>query len=386
MLDTSLKARRLHESFVREMARLCRAHGAIDLAQSFPDFPAPARLKEAACRAIAADENECSVTWGEPALREAIAESARGRHGWEIDAGSEITVTCGSSEALVAAVLGILDPGDELVVPEPFQEGCVPAAVLAGAAPRFVPLRSPAWTLDADEIAAAFDERTRGIVLAHPHDPTGRVFSRDDLEAVADLCRKWDVVAICDRGWERLVYEGSGTAPLATFPGMADRTVTIGGLSQAYGVAGWRVGWAIAPPPLTAAIRRVHDSLTVAAPTPFQAAGAEALALGDDFHRELAGTYRRKRDLMVEGLRAVGFECAPPQGGCHVLADAAGLGVTDDVGFARRLVREVGVGCVPGSAFFSDPDRSRTLVRFAFGKREETLIEALRRLEEGLAN
>ena len=386
MLDVSQKVRGFTESVIREMTRLCRIHDAINLAQGYPDFPAPDAVKEAARRAIAEDFNQYSITWGSPSLRAAIAGKYERRYGMAVDPAREITVTCGSTEAMIASILAVLDPGDELVVFEPFYENYVPDAILAGVSPRFVRLKPPDWTFDADELAAAFNERTRGLVLNSPNNPTGKVFSRDELTAIADLCRKWDVVVFSDEIYEHIVYDGAEHVPIATLPGMADRTVTISALSKTYSVTGWRVGWAIASPGLTAGIRKVHDFLTVAAPAPLQEAGTVALALPDDYYVELAEGYRARRDLFVTGLADIGFECAAPRGAYYVLADAKGLGITDDAAFARRLAEEVRVGCVPGSSFYSEPERGRSIVRFSFCKREETLREALRRLEEGLAN
>ncbi len=386
MLDVSQKVRRFTESVIREMTRLCRIHDAINLAQGYPDFPAPDAVKEAARRAIAEDFNQYSITWGSPSLRAAIAGKYERRYGMTVDSAREITVTCGSTEAMIASILAVLDPGDELVVFEPYYENYVPGAILAGASPRFVRLKPPDWTFDPDELALAFNERTRGLVLNSPNNPTGKVFSREELTAIADLCRKWDVVVFSDEIYEHILYDGAEHVPIATLPGMADRTVTIGALSKTYSVTGWRVGWAIASPGLTAGIRKVHDFLTVAAPAPLQEAGTAALALPDDYYVELAAGYRARRDLLVTGLADIGFDCAAPRGAYYVLADAKGLGITDDAAFARRLVEEIRVGCVPGSSFYSEPERGRSIVRFSFCKREETLREALRRLEEGLAN
>jgi len=386
VLEISFKARRFTESVIREMTRLCRIHDAINLAQGFPDFPAPAEVKEAARRAIADDVNQYAITWGSPSLRSALADTYARRYGMSVDPAREITVTCGSTEAMIASILAVVDPGDELVVFEPFYENYGPDAILAGATPRFVPLRPPEWTFDPAELAAAFNEKTRGIVLNTPNNPTGKVYSREELEAIADLCRKWDVVVFSDEIYEHIVYDGVEHVPIATLPGMADRTVTISALSKTYSVTGWRVGWAVACPTLTSGIRKVHDFLTVGAPAPLQEAGAAALALPETYYRELADAYRARRDLVLRGLEDIGFECTVPSGAYYILAEAKGLGVSDDVAFARRLVEEVHVGCVPGSSFFSEPDRGRSLVRFSFCKREETLREALRRLEEGLAN
>ena len=386
MLDVSKKAKRFTESVIREMTRLCRQHGAVNLAQGFPDFPAPQEIKDAACRAIAGDVNQYAITWGAPALRAAIAEKQRRCYGLEVDPEREIAVTCGATEAMIASILAIVDPGDEVVVFEPFYENYGPDAILAGAVPRFVSLRPPDWTFDPDELAAAFGDKTRGIILNTPNNPTGKVFTRDELETIAMLCRKWDVVAFSDEIYEHIVYDGAEHVPIATLAGMADRTVTINALSKTYSVTGWRVGWTIASPQLTAGIRKVHDFLTVGAAAPLQEAGAVALAFPDEYYRTLASDYVVRRDLLLAGLRSVGFQCDAPRGAYYILADAAGLGCRDDVAFARRLIEAVGVGAVPGSSFFSRPELGRTLLRFAFPKTADTLNEAVARLQRGLAH
>ena len=386
MLDVSKKAKRFNESVIREMTRLCRHHGAVNLAQGFPDFPAPQEIKDAGCRAIASDVNQYAITWGAPALRSAIAAKHLRCYGMDVDPEREITVTCGATEAMIASILAIVDPGDEVVVFEPFYENYGPDAILAGAVPRFVSLRPPEWTFDPDELAAAFSDKTRGIILNSPNNPTGKVFTRDEQETIAMLCRKWDVVAFSDEIYEHIVYDGAVHVPIATLPGMADRTVTINALSKTYSVTGWRVGWTIASPELTAGIRKVHDFLTVGAAAPLQEAGAIALAFPDPYYRTLAGDYVGRRDLLLAGLRSVGFQCDAPRGAYYILADAAGLGCRDDVAFARRLIETVGVGAVPGSSFFSRPELGRTLLRFAFPKKAETLNEAVARLQRGLAH
>jgi aminotransferase len=386
VLNISNKAKSFTESVIREMTRLCRQHGAVNLAQGFPDFAAPEEIKEAACRAIRADVNQYAITWGAPSLRDAIAAKAKRCYGMTVDPEREIAVTCGATEAMIASILAIVDPGDEVVVFEPFYENYGPDAILAGATPRFVSLRAPDWSFDPDELAAAFGEKTRGIILNTPNNPTGKVFTRDELETIATLCRKWDVVAFSDEIYEHILYDGATHVPIATLPGMADRTVTINALSKTYSVTGWRVGWTIASPELTSGIRKVHDFLTVGAAAPLQEAGAAALALPDDYYVRLAQDYAARRDLLLAGLRGVGFHCEAPRGAYYILADASALGCRDDVAFARRLVETVGVGPVPGSSFFSRPELGRSLVRFAFPKKHETLREAVARLERGLAH
>ena len=384
MLDVSRKAKRFTESVIREMTRLCRQHGAVNLAQGFPDFAAPEEIKEAACRAIRADVNQYAITWGAPGLRAAIAEKAHRTYGIRVDPEREIAVTCGATEAMIASILAIVDPGEEVVVFEPFYENYGPDAILAGATPRFVPLRPPDWSFDPGELAAAFNDRTRGIILNTPNNPTGKVFTGVELETIATLCRKWDVVAFSDEIYEHILYDGAVHVPIATLPGMADRTVTINALSKTYSVTGWRVGWTIASPELTSGIRKVHDFLTVGAAAPLQEAGAVALGLPASYYASLARDYTARRDLLLDGLRGVGFQCEAPRGAYYILADAAAVGCRDDVAYARRLVETAGVGAVPGSSFFSRPELGRTLLRFAFPKTEATLKEAVARLERAL--
>jgi aminotransferase len=368
------------------MTRLCRQHDAVNLAQGFPDFAAPQEIKDAAARAIQDDINQYAITWGAVSLRQAIAAKQLRCYGTEVDPEREVAVTCGATEAMIAAILAIVDPGDEVVVFEPFYENYGPDAILAGAVPRFVPLRPPDWSFDPDELAAAFGDRTRGIILNTPNNPTGKVFTAEELETIAMLCRKWDVVAFSDEIYEHILYDGARHVPIATLPGMADRTVTINALSKTYSVTGWRVGWTIASPELTSGIRKVHDFLTVGAAAPLQEAGAAALALPDAYYRSLAADYTARRDLLLAGLRGVGFACEAPRGAYYILADATALGCTDDVAFARRLIETVGVGTVPGSSFFSRPELGRALVRFAFPKKLATLEAAIARLQRGLAH
>ena len=376
----SRRAASFTESVIREMTRMAMEHGAINLAQGFPDFPAPREIKDAARRAIEADLNQYPITWGERDLRQAIAEKYARTYGMRVDPERNVCVTCGSTEAMVASLLATLDPGDEVVIFEPFYENYGPDTILAGAVPRHVPLHGPDWSFEPAELAAAFNDRTRGIVLNTPNNPTGKVFTLEELRSIADLCQKWDVVAFTDEIYEYITYEGVRHVPIATVPGMEERTVTISALSKTYSVTGWRVGWAVAPAGLTAGIRTVHDFLTVGAPTPLQHAGVAALNLPDSYYDGIGREYAERRALILEILEDTGFKPQPPEGAYYVMADATHLGFDSDVEAAMHLVRDVGVAVVPGSSFFSRPELGSDVIRFSFCKRLETLRQAGDRL------
>ena len=382
MLRPAKRTESFTESVIREMTRVAGEAGAVNLAQGFPDFPAPEALKEAACRAIRADINQYAVTWGSPPLRTALAEWYGRRYGMDVDPDREVTVTCGATEAMASVFMALFDPGDEVVVPEPFYENYGPDAILAGAAPRFLLLEPPEYHLDPDALDALVGPRTRAVVLNTPNNPTGRAFSDAELEGVARVCRERDLVAITDEIYECMVYDGEHR-PLATFPGMRNRTITVSGISKTFSVTGWRVGTVVAPPEVTGAIRKVHDFLTVGAPAPLQEAAAFAYSRMDEgYFQELLERYRERRDLMVEGLREAGFQCGTPEGAYYILADFSALSDEDDDTFARRLARDAGVAPVPGGSFFHRPELGRHLVRFAFCKELPTLEEAARRLRD----
>ena len=380
MRRISAKASSFTESVIREMNRLAVEAGAVSLAQGFPDFPAPEELKDAAAAALHADINQYAITWGSARLRAAISEkTARTYPGGLADPDTEITVTCGATEGMIAAMLGLLDPGDEVIVFEPFYENYGPDAVLADARPRYVTLHEPDWTFDPDELRAAVTPRTKAIVLNSPHNPTGKVFDRDELATIAALCQDHDLLAFTDEIYEHILY-GAEHVPLATLPGMAERTVTINSLSKTYSVTGWRVGWVIAPPDLSLGIRRVHDFLTVGAAAPLQEAAVVALGLPQTFYQDLSTHYKERRDLLLGSLEAAGFRTYKPDGAYYIMTDIAGLTELDDVTFARRLIADPGVAGVPGSSFYSEPELGRTKLRFAFPKRHETLAAAAERL------
>ena len=381
-LTGSKKATQFTESVIREMTRLNQLYGGVNLSQGFPDFPAPAEVKRAACAAIEADINQYAVTWGAKPLREAIAGTFTRRYGLSVVADEQVTVCCGSTEAMMATMMAVIDPGDEVVIFEPFYENYGPDAILSGATPRYVTLREPDWRFDPDELAAAFNSKTKAVILNSPNNPTGKVFTREELGIIATHCRHWDAIAIADEIYEHIIYDGRPHVPMATIEGMADRTVTINGLSKTYSVTGWRVGWTISPPSLTGAIRKVHDFLTVGAAAPLQEAGVVALGLPDSYYRDLAARYQRRRDMLLEILERHHFACYKPYGAYYIMTDISAFGSKNDVEFARYLVKEVGVATVPGSSFYKDPVGGLTKIRFCFCKRDETLIEADRRLEK----
>jgi aminotransferase len=336
-------------------------------------------MKEAACRAILADVNQYAITWGAPDLRHALAAKTERWYGTRPDPQREITVTCGATEAMLAALLALLNPGDEVILFEPYYENYGPDAILSGAIPRFVPLREPTWEFDPDELASAFNDRTRAIIVNTPHNPTGKVFRRDELQTIADLCHRWNVTAITDEIYEHMVYEGEHLR-IADLPGMADRTITISGLSKTFSATGWRIGWLIAPPEATDAIRKVHDFLTVGAAAPLQQGAAHALAFPDEYYHQLLAGYREKRAFMTHRLTEVGFRVYVPQGAYYIMTDATDLMARHDQNrdwaFARWMIDEIGVATVPGSSFYCHPADGRTKIRFCYCKRSETLHQA----------
>jgi aminotransferase len=374
------------ESVIREMTRQAMLHGALNLAQGFPDFPAPAEIKKAAQEAIAADVNQYAITWGAKSLRGAIAQKMEASHGVFIDPEKQVTVCCGSTEAMISTLLAVCNAGDEVVIFEPYYENYGPDSILSGAKPRFVKLRAPTeqdgeWTFDERELRAAFHKNTKAIIVNTPNNPTGKVFTRAELELIRDLCVEFDVLAITDEIYEHILYDGTKHVAIASLEGMPDRTITINGMSKTYSVTGWRVGWTIAPPRITDAIRKVHDFLTVGAPAPLQEAGASALSLPASYYQNLAEGYRRRRDRLVPALKQAGFKCFLPRGAYYVMTDISAFGYEDDLAFCRYLVSEIGVAAVPGSSFYRNPRDGAHQVRFAFCKRDETLDDAAARLQ-----
>jgi L-glutamine---4-(methylsulfanyl)-2-oxobutanoate aminotransferase len=383
--SVSGKTRLLSESVIREMTRLADRHGALNLAQGFPDFPAPAWIKAAAVRAIKADYNQYAVTWGSPRLRKAISEKAAWFNGIRSDPDKNVIVTCGSTEALMASVMALADSGDEVIMLEPAYENYGPSTVLAGATPRPVPL-GPDFALDEERLKAAFNSKTRLILVNTPHNPSGRVFGKPELKAIADLCEDYGVVAITDEIYEHILYDGRKHLSLATLGEMAERTVTISGISKTYTATGWRVGYAIADEPLMGAIRKVHDYMTVCAPAPFQEASASALRAPPSFYQALAKSYQKKRDYMVKSLKDIGFRFFIPEGSYYILADFSALSRADDSKFAAAMAVDCGVAVVPGSSFYSDRRAGRDEVRFSYSKKDSTLGAAVAKMESYFAS
>jgi aspartate/methionine/tyrosine aminotransferase len=373
---------RFTESVIREMTRLAFQHKAVNLAQGFPDFPAPEILKNAAREAITADVNQYAITWGAKPFRDAIAAKYRHTYGLEFDPEREITVCCGSTEGMMASLMAVSNPGDELIIFEPYYENYNPDALLCGAERKFVKLRAPDWRFDRDELRAAFSKKTKAIILNSPNNPTGRVFDRADLEFIAGLCQEFDCLAITDEIYEHILYDGTTHIPMMQIPGMRDRTILVNSMSKTYAVTGWRVGWVLASPDLSDSIRKVHDFLTVGAAAPLQQAGAVALALPDEYYTALASDYTKRRDAMIEVLEGAGFRCFHPQGAYYIMTDISGFGYPDDMEFARHLIEDVGVAAVPGSSFFEDPRDGSQMIRFCFCKKYETLKEAEIRLKK----
>lgn len=368
------------ESVIREMTRLAMQHGAINLAQGYPDFPAPEAIKEAAVTAIRADYNQYAITWGAKSLREAIARKTLRFSGYAPDPETEITVACGATESMMAAMLAVVNPGDEVIVFEPFYENYGPDAAISGAKLVFVPLEEPDFHFDEEKLRAAFSPKTKAIVVNTPNNPTGKVFTREELTLIGDLCQEYDALIITDEIYEHIIYDGHVHVSPATLPGLRERTITISGLSKTFSVTGWRIGYLIAPPDLTGAIRKVHDFLTVGAPAPLQEAAAVALDFPDSFYTGVAEEYAARREVLLKALQEAGFPCFRPQGAYYIMADIRPFGATDDVEFARYLTAEIGVAPVPGSSFYHNQELGRTKVRFTFSKKEETLREAAARL------
>lgn len=379
----SHKAAQFKESVIREMSRVAAKHKAVNLAQGFPDFPAPPAIKEAACRAIMNNHNQYAITWGTKNLRDGIVAKVKRDYSVVFDPETNLTVCCGATEGMIASLMATVNPGEEVIIFEPFYENYGPDVILCGATPRFVSLHPPAFSFDRAELAAAFSDKTRAIVINSPNNPTGRVFSREDLEFIAELCQQYDVLAITDEIYEHILYDGAQHVPLWTLPGMAERTIAVNSVSKTYSVTGWRIGFIMASAELTASIRKVHDFLTVGAAAPLQEACAEAFSFPDSYYQELSGFYRERRDYMLGALEEVGFRCVRPGGAYYIMAEIEPFGWDDDVAFAFHLAAEVGVAVVPGSSFYrpGHPD-AKKYVRFCFCKEMSTLEAAVANLKK----
>src|SRR5579864_442824 len=373
---------RFTESVIREMTRLAFQHKAVNLAQGFPDFPAPQVLKDAAREAIAKDVNQYAITWGAKSFRDGIAAKYKRCYGLEFDPEREITVCCGSTEGMMASLMATTNAGDEIVIFEPHYENYGPDTLLSSAERKFVNLRPPDWRFDPAELRAAFSKNTKAIILCSPNNPTGRVFERKELEIIGELCQEFDCLAITDEIYEHITYDGAQHIPIMTLPGMRDRTVIVNSLSKTYAVTGWRVGWVLAAPDLSDSIRKVHDFLTVGAASPLQEAGALAMTLPDEYNTHLAVDYGARRDVMIGVLNGAGFHCYQTNGAYYIMADISGFGYPDDMEFARHLIEDVGVAAVPGSSFFENPEQGSQMIRFCYCKKYETLEAAKARLEK----
>jgi len=374
------------ESVIREMTRLAIEHDAVNLAQGFPDFGAPEEIKRAAQDAIAADFNQYAITWGAKPFRDAIARKYQRSYSLDYDPEREITVCCGATEGMIAALLAVTNPGDQIVIFEPYYENYGPDALLCEAERKLVRLQPPDWTFDPDELRRAFSAKTKAIILNSPNNPTGKVFTRAKLEVIANLCQEFDALAITDEIYEHIVYDGASHIPLATLPGMRDRTVLVNSMSKTYSVTGWRVGFVLAAPDLTDSIRKVHDFLTVGAAAPLQQAGVVALSLPDSYYERLRVEYQKRRDLVSRYLEQSGFRCYRPLGAYYIMSDISDFGFVDDLSFIRHMIENIGVAAVPGSSFFSDSNAGTTLIRFCFCKKYETLEKAGDRLRQIQSN
>ena len=380
----SRKANSFTESVIREMTREALKHGAVNLSQGFPDFAAPEDIKRKAMEAIEQDVNQYAITWGAKTFRDAITRKTKWHLGLEIDPETEITVTCGSTEGMIAAMMATVDPGDEVIVFEPFYENYAPDAILSDAKPRYVSLRAPEWTFDPQELRAAFSEKTKAIIVCNPNNPTGKVFTQEEMQYIASLCQEFDALCFTDEIYEHILYPREGAdirhISMAQIEGMRDRTVVVNSMSKTYSVTGWRVGYCIAPPDITGGIRKVHDFLTVGAAAPLQAAGAYALSLPTEYYEKLETEYRARRDLLLPVLEDAGFSTFVPDGAYYIMTDISAFGFSNDVEFTRHLIREIGVACVPGSSFYSVSQNGQQQVRFCFCKSDETLNRAAERL------
>jgi aspartate/methionine/tyrosine aminotransferase len=376
----SRRAEGFTESVIREMTRLCQAYDAINLAQGFPDFDPPNVVKSAASKAIRDGYNQYSTTHGVPSLRQAIADKMSTYNHVPCNPDDNVTVTCGTTEGMISSLLALLNPGEEVVIFEPFYENYGPDSILSGAKCRYVALEEPSFRIDEEKLKAAFSRKTKAVIVNTPHNPTGRVFTRHELELIRDLCMEYDAFAITDEIYEHILYDGRKHVSIASLDGMANRTMTISGFSKTYSATGWRVGYVIAPKKLTGAVRKVHDFLTVCAPTPLQEACIAALKLPLSYYRDLRALYAKSRELLLQTLEDASFICTIPEGAYYVWTDIRRTGFKNDRKLAEHLIKKIGVGAVPGSSFYHIPSRGRLKLRFSFSKRPRTIEMAASRL------
>ena len=379
-IELSHRASRFAESVIRGMSVQAARHGALNLAQGMPDFPAPLELKKAACQAILDNVNQYAITCGDKLLREAIAFKYQWHQGVNIDPETQITVTCGATEAMIVALTAIINPGDEVILTQPFYENYWPDCVLTGTTPKFISIRPPHWRIDLNELAAAFTDRTKAVILCNPSNPTGTVMDFDDLHAVAHLCQKYNAIAITDEIYEHILYDNRRHISMAAVEGMADRSIVISGMSKTYAVTGWRIGTIVASHELTKVMRQVHDFVTIGAAAPLQRAGAYAYRMEPRYYDKLAQDYQARRDVLSTALSQAGLPHNVPEGAYYMMVDVSSLGYADDREAAQALVQEAKVAGVPGSSFFLDSQPASQFVRFCFCKKDETLKNAAERL------
>ena len=383
MKELSRITERFTESVIREMTRISDSLGGYNLSQGFPDFDSPIEIKEAAINAISNNFNQYPITFGEQELREAISIKAAWYNNISCNPETDITVTCGATEAMIATLKAIINPGDEIIIFEPFYENYGPDVILSGATPRYISLQSENWDYNSDELKDTFNNKTKAIIINTPNNPTGKVYTEKELLEIADLCIKWDVIAITDEIYEHILYDNSKHISIASLPGMSERTITINSISKTYSVTGWRVGWAIASPSITSRIRKIHDFLTVGAPTPFQHAAVKAINFPRHYYVSLRDRYSQARDLLFGALEGAGFKPFLPQGAYYIIADYSDIKSyilsENDFDFSKKLLFKTGIASVPGSSFYSS-NKTTNQIRFAFCKKRETLEIAKKNL------
>ncbi len=379
----SIKANQFEESVIREMSRIANEYNAINLAQGFPDFPAPDFIKKYAIEAISNDINQYAITWGSKNLRNAIVNKFKLFYNIDYNPETEVTVCCGSTECMIASLMGVVNEGDEVIIFEPFYENYGPDVILCGAKPVYVRLKAPDFSFDENDIKKAFNNKTKAIIINTPHNPTGKVFSKQELEVISKYCIEYNVIAITDEIYEHIYYTNKPHIPIATISGMRDRTITINGLSKTFSVTGWRIGYILAPENLTKGIRKVHDFLTVGAPAPLQEASAKALETDLKYYNNLRIFYDIRKNLMLDALKRAGFNVIEPEGAYYIMASFENFNFDNDVTFTEFLIKEIGIAVVPGSSFYTknSPDRNK-YVRFCFCKTEDTLEAAIKKLEK----